>query len=503
MAIAIAIGNGTCIGVSDGSFKDAFGTASWTICPAGSPSTCILGDLVVPGHPQDQSSFRSELAGLYALVIVIDALCNYQKISSGSVEIACDGKEALYRCLSPEFVPTPADPHYDLIVACHNIRDRCPIQWRFRHVKGHQDDNPNAELDEWAKLNIDMDLRAKTFWYSRSSQSRPIQYAIHAEPWSVWINGRKLCTDLHAQVVDHIHGTAALHWWEDKGRFQNRSSSGIDWSACDAAMRNAKITRRQWIVKHSSGWCGVGKMLKLWQEWDTSDCPRCGAHEDAQHVWRCPAPSVTTVWEQSLGRLRRWMESVETQPGVCEAICSYLSAWRTGIILPDSQQFSYLGLPTAIDAQSGLGWQAFLEGCLSIEWAAVQQSYYTWIRSRRTGRRWVSLLIRKLWDTAWDLWEHRNGIVHRATVNSGHLLRVQTAIQHQLSLGPARLASLDLPHFNCGQGILQQGPPEMQVAWLTNVVSARARADRRDFSSFRQERASLHRWLQSGSTSLG
>jgi hypothetical protein len=499
--IAEAIRTGTCIGVSDGSFKDAFGTASWILCPTGQNSDCIAADLVVPGHSLDQSAFRSELAGLYGLVTAVDSICKFFQLCSGSVEIACDGKEALHRCFSPSFVPSPTDQHYDLIEAIHSIKNRCPVQWHFRHVKGHQDDNPVAELDEWAQLNIAMDLRATTFWNLRSTQTRSIQYAVNSEPWSIWIAGRKLCTDVHTHILDHIHGGAALAWWDKKGRFLSGSSTGVDWEACESAMRNASITRRQWIVKHSSGWCGVGKMLKLWKEWDNSDCPRCGAFEDARHVWRCPAPSVTPVWDQTLGRLRRWMESVETQPGICDAICSYLSAWRTDAQVPSSQQFTYLGLPAAIDAQSRIGWQALLEGCLVCEWAAVQQSYYTWIGSRRTGRRWVSLLIRKLWDTAWDLWEHRNGIVHRASVNSGHLHSVHTSIRHQISLGPGRLAASDLPHFNSGADILQDGPPEMQVAWLGNVISARARADRRDLASYRQERASLHRWLQRGSIS--
>jgi hypothetical protein len=30
----------------------------------------------------------------------------------------------------------------------------------------------------------------------------------------------------------------------------------------------------------------------------------------------------------------------------------------------------------------------------------------------RTGKRWTVALITKLWDIAWDLWEHRNGILH-------------------------------------------------------------------------------------------
>jgi hypothetical protein len=28
------------------------------------------------------------------------------------------------------------------------------------------------------------------------------------------------------------------------------------------------------------------------------------------------------------------------------------------------------------------------------------------------GKRWAIALIQKLWDTAWDLWEQRNGILH-------------------------------------------------------------------------------------------
>jgi hypothetical protein len=70
-------------------------------------------------------------------------------------------------------------------------------------------------------------------------------------------------------------------------------------------------------------------MLKLWKEWDNSDCPRCRAYEDACHVWRCPAPLVTPIWEQALGRLRRWMELVETQPGICDAICWPPGGWMS------------------------------------------------------------------------------------------------------------------------------------------------------------------------------
>ena len=45
-----------------------------------------------------------------------------------------------------------------------------------------------------------------------------------------------------------------------------------------------------------------------------------------------------------------------------------------------------------------------------MEWASVQQRFYLFVKSRRSGKRWLILLILKLWDIAWDLWEQRNEI---------------------------------------------------------------------------------------------
>jgi hypothetical protein len=50
-----------------------------------------------------------------------------------------------------------------------------------------------------------------------------------------------------------------------------------------------------------------------------------------------------------------------------------------------------------------------IEGWISFEWAATQEEYYKFLGSRRTGRRWVIALIKKLWQIAW---EHRNNVLH-------------------------------------------------------------------------------------------
>ena len=117
-AIARAIICSTCIGISNGSFKEGHGTASWILVNR-EENQELVGDLVIPGAPSDQSSLRSELAGLYAIVLMVSTVCQHHDITGGTVTVACDGLKALYRCFSAEFHPSPTDSGYDLLVTSH------------------------------------------------------------------------------------------------------------------------------------------------------------------------------------------------------------------------------------------------------------------------------------------------------------------------------------------------------------------------------------------------
>ena len=74
------ITNGTAIGVSDGSFKDQFGTASWVIENARGTQR-ITGNVLIPGHHTDHSAYRSEIGGLYGLVLMTELMKEVWRIS--------------------------------------------------------------------------------------------------------------------------------------------------------------------------------------------------------------------------------------------------------------------------------------------------------------------------------------------------------------------------------------------------------------------------------------
>jgi hypothetical protein len=128
--ITDAIRSSIAIAVSDGSFKDNFGMVAWVVEGATSAHR-ICGANVSPGHPNDQGAYRSELLGMYGFASAVASICRLHRITAGSIEVACDGKNALHRVFETEYPVTPRVPHYDLILAIRALTAQCPIEWKF------------------------------------------------------------------------------------------------------------------------------------------------------------------------------------------------------------------------------------------------------------------------------------------------------------------------------------------------------------------------------------
>ena len=158
---------------------------------------------------------------------------------------------------------------------------------------------------------------------------------------------------------------------------------------------------------------------------------------------------------------------------------------------------AFRGLLATLIAQDECGWKAFLEGTPVVGWAGVQQAFYDWKGSRRLGARWLAALIQKLWDVAWDQWQHRNHVLH--DVNEGALaLQRQSEIKEQFQLGRGSLSGEAWRLFLPGVAAVLKYNVALQEAWLNRVKSTRAREERKgDELTFRQERQGMASWLAS------
>jgi hypothetical protein len=146
LAIVQGIKDGTARIVSDGSYKKdtpirPAGTSAFRIAPYANnkEEQCITGYNWVTGTKEDQSSYRSEAAGVSGALAVLDVLVKYYHIESGSVTIALDGLLALQQCAG-DWPLSIDQPCFDVLQDVRGRLKALPITVDFRWVEGHQDD---------------------------------------------------------------------------------------------------------------------------------------------------------------------------------------------------------------------------------------------------------------------------------------------------------------------------------------------------------------------------
>jgi hypothetical protein len=113
--IAAAIIRGSARAVSDGSFKNAMGTsASILVHSKATDLNRLISVNSVPGNREEQSAYRSELAGVSGSLSLIAAVCMVHDIHTGSITIGLDGEQAMIAA-SEDWPLSPARPDYNLL----------------------------------------------------------------------------------------------------------------------------------------------------------------------------------------------------------------------------------------------------------------------------------------------------------------------------------------------------------------------------------------------------
>jgi hypothetical protein len=222
------------------SFKDKFGTSAFTVVV--NDDISILGLNVVPGHLDDQSAYRSELADLFGIVMLVNLLSEWAGILEGAIEVGCDSLSTLNKAFDT-WPLDPDDPYFDMLNSLRAMIAERPITWTTRHVDGHQDDDINAKLDWWARQNIQVDNLAKVFWMNHSHSS-PVQYSISHEGFQVWLGDCKLSSSPFSAFFDHIHGKTILAWHATHHLFPACYARRIDWAVCAVALKHLPMDRR-------------------------------------------------------------------------------------------------------------------------------------------------------------------------------------------------------------------------------------------------------------------
>lgn len=409
------IANGSALVVTDGSYKNGLGTAAFTIRADELDLDGLDCVNMTPGTQADLDPFRAELGGIYGSIKTVHTILLHSPhhTARGTITLACDCLSAIQR-ITQAHHPPPKTPHYDLIMTIRLLLSSAPVNWIFQHVHGHQDRTQHYTLlDRPSQLNVDMDQLAKSYWIILNSH-RPTPFGLPANttPYSLWCGAHRLTTWNRQLAQQLFYNRATRQYW------QQHSTTPLDdiaWAASGAALRRLALYQQTWVPRWLTSFLPTGHRLRLLNPDNSNACPRCSLPETHRyHVIRCPHPEAMLLWQTHTTSLDAWMQRQHTKPTLRHAIMSLLNQWYED--LPWNP-------PPSLDnddnhtfaSQQRAGTVRVMDGFLVSQWAEVQQKYYEWIQKRYTGRRWLSRLIQKLWEIAWDLWRHRQKVLQTPT----------------------------------------------------------------------------------------
>ena len=111
----------------------------------------------------------------------------------------------------------------------------------------------------------------------------------------------------------------------------------------------------------------------------------------------------------------------------------------------------------------------------------------------------MEALITKVWEVAWDQWQHRNGIAHEETEDEFRFDMDENdgLIQDEYIRGSRTLPARERHLFSGTLNELLDKSARFRRAWLENVTLARSTQQSRDRTNYNQERTLMTGWLQS------
>ena len=235
--IATDLRDGTATAVSDGSFKNENGTSAFLVC-AEDDSQRIIGVNAVPGACKEQSAYRSELAGISGILMVLDILCKKFKITSGSIEIGLDGQQALIAA-SEDWPLNIAQPDFDLLKDIRAKIQKLPLQIKWHWIKGHQDDSIDYQnLDSWAKNNVQADMMAKLYWnHCEKHNQRLLNQEFGNKGWTYRYNMSKRSRFTKKDIYEELFGDTTRDHWITKKQIYVDQIHSIDWNNCERAIK--------------------------------------------------------------------------------------------------------------------------------------------------------------------------------------------------------------------------------------------------------------------------
>jgi len=257
--------------------------------------------------------------------------------------------------------------------------------------------------------------------------------------------------------------------------FGTGTSNLVDWKALTRAMNSMPKAQQRWVSKAAVHFLPDGQNMRRWKQRSHNTCPRCHTvPETHDHIFRCQAPETKQRWKNSLTQLKSWMKETKMFPTIQCKILEGLNNWQ------NTRETNTINTASeASKEQSWLGWNLALDGVISKKWQEEQAAVWKAFKLRKSSQRWTTALIQRLVDMAWDMWHHRNEVLHNSSYNKEHLLEanINQELQDLYYLGPQLLPQDAFHLWKRTAAQLKQLPSLYKHQWVETVKLAQARPE--------------------------
>jgi hypothetical protein len=434
------------------------------------------------------------------MVTVLLAICTKYNIRDGIVHIGCDNDTALARCLDEDWQCKCPDENWDIIQSTRYIISKLPLSLFPVMVTGHLDKNISYDnLNRKEQLNVDCDTLAKLWWKQTHIHPQIFHGRLPGECPEVHIQGMAIKQHLDESIFSHCSRPAILQTWQRRRNMSPQAQLSIDWNLVQIAMKRIPHARKLFIIKHISNRSATGIQMQRRKVRHIDNCPRCQQpHENNDHILQCQQLGAQEQWIQSLQNLEINLCRLQAPPNLPTALISLLDSWRNKQRFQVNPAWDTV-TRSMIKAQQLIGGKLTLEGCIHSSWKDTMHQYLSGLSSKVNGERFVTSIIKHLWQIAWDMWDHRNKVLHESDTNEA-LLGITAINSHITDMYRAGTHPLMTPDekilFHPPLESLLRLRPTSKQAWVATVKASLSLCIIRHNSFMPRERDFMRRFLE-------
>ena len=424
--------------VSDGSDWDNIqGSFGWTISdPDGGRWATGMG----PAHGSRTNSFRSESYGMLSGLCFLRRLLEFtgqshiwqgilgtdsQSLIDTVLAQPCsssdqvDGNDIVRIRLIKSYPLEPMSPDWDIVRGIQVLLQSLP-EITLQHIPGHQDRKTSYHsLSLLAQLNVDADRLADKYQCEFGHHQPHVPLTEWAGVHLILPQGT-ITSRYESALRYQSTGPPLMKYMQTKYGWNERTSSSINWRAHGASLRK-HISKRTHLTKFIHGILPTNYTLHRIDP-VRRVCPACKSKtEHWDHVLRCQTP-VRSAWRiKMVGELDGVCAKWKTKPELRQLLYDALSGWLNHDSPSTKYRVSMSSYPTEVHRliaqQNLIGWEHLFQGRFSVEWGRLQDEYYARLvntdnTKRRTGHRWQTTIIGKIWEQWFLVWATRNKDKH-------------------------------------------------------------------------------------------